>query len=735
MAETALPRGTLISFRNDRLGARLLSLVNAMRMSADYDVPFAVYWPQAVDVTAVFNDATELFQADFVDRYWVDRASWIAVKPDILRIGDVIRAGVGHLKSETAGGKNVSVDQAFGINVLKGEDPETVKAAFIDMVDKVPFADALKGPIAQVRDALEGATAYHIRRGDLTDGLSAMNKPWPHKMVPHEFYELHMERSLDKGAILFSDDAWTLDHYKARFPALKTIHDLIDIDGLTEAQRDFIELYAMSRAAKIIAPERSAFSSTAVDLGRAIKLSVTDDMTDEMSAEAHERLIARLRDRPESFPGGDGEIGQSLAHVGPWLVEQERWAEAAKLFADRVADGLNIAFIYPDTMRYQHRADDVAGVLDTARHMHDRFVFHVRYYVDAELQYGYALIRAGKKQDGLRRIVNGFWHGPTSAAPRILVPALIDCGVLTAQNFLPVSKVQTHLHRRRGPLKHLVSAYPEIVKLPGVGVPTSLGTMDSVVWDWAPLLRSVSLAAAQRQDAFTQAREQLDRLQLPPEQEAERASLHAVFHAFEGDTEQATAQLSQLANADPAHVMTWQRLSHAHFLARDFAKASEAAEQAWARGKDMPAISAWSGMVALRNRAIDLAVKRLTRADALNIGLPSIPAMLADASHRAGKDRKAIEAIGRAVALAPMSVDFAILQSRLLDKAGRLAEAIEVLDTMVGRFRAPGKLFSLLIEMQTRQGDTTAAAETLKIAQQRFPDHPIVKRLTEQDAA
>ena len=43
--------------------------------------------------------------------------------------------------------------------------------------------------------------------------------------------------------------------------------------------------------------------------------------------------------------------------------------EAAALFGKTVADGLNISFIYPMTMRLQHHAGDIQGVLATARHI------------------------------------------------------------------------------------------------------------------------------------------------------------------------------------------------------------------------------------------------------------------------------------------------------------------------------------------------------------------------------
>ncbi|MFK7942124.1 MAG: hypothetical protein AB8B85_04295 [Paracoccaceae bacterium] len=731
--------GKLIAFRNDRLGARLLTLINAMRLSTDYGVEFAVYWPFAVDVTAVFNDATELFDAGFVAERFIDRDAWQKRRTTMGRIGDVARGGPDMLWDLVGQGRDIAVDQAFGINVLEGEDPIQVKQAFLTALAALPFAPALQAPLAAINNALDGAVAYHIRRGDLTDGLAAKNKPWPHKMVPNEFYELHMEAALGDGpvqgggrAILFSDDGPTLDHYTSSFPGLRTIHDIVDLDNMTEAQRDFIELWAMSRCAKIIAPERSAFSSTAVELGHAVKRSVTEDMTPEMSDAAHERLIARLHERPDSF-SGDGEIGQSLAHVGPWLEKQERWAEAGQLFGGQVAAGLNIAFIYPDAMRYQHKADDVDGVLKTARHMFDRYVYHVRYFVDAEMEHGYAHFRKGDRKAAMHHIANGFWHSATGHASRILIPALVQRGVLTAANFLPVSPLQLSLHRRRGPLKHMVMEYPEIVRAPDVGLPDGIANIDTAIWDFAPLLRSVSLTAAKRSGAIKQARLMLQ--SAPVEDVPEQASLLAVLDAFDGDVEVAWEKLTSLTKAHPEHVMTWQRLSHAYAISKKFGKATEAAEQAAALGKGIPMIQAWCGMLLLRTRKHRRAARLLARADAPGIGLPIIPALLAKALDGEDAPEEALAAIDRAISLAPMDGEFSIQRSALLDRLDRLPDAVAELERMVELYRAPGKMFRTLVDLLTRMNQPARADDMVRICQERYPDHPITRRMIADRAA
>ncbi|MEM6622829.1 MAG: hypothetical protein AAF674_11420 [Pseudomonadota bacterium] len=724
--------GKLVAFRNDRLGARLLTLVNAMRLSADHNIPFACYWPIATDVTAVFNDPTELFEDDFVATYFIDRDAWMAARPDALRIGDATRQDSAYLKAEVAMGRAVAVDQAFGVNTLKDETAAAVRKRFVETLAAVPFSAALRPLIAELDQALSGATAYHIRRGDLTDGLSAKNKPWPHKMVPNEFYELHMESALGSGssAILFSDDPWTLQHYTSEFPALRTIHDVISLEGLTEAQRDFIELYAMSRAARIIAPKRSAFSSTAENMGEAVKSDVTEDLTDDMRSTAYERLLGRLRTRPASFQN-DGEIGQSLAHMSLYLVGEKRSAEAAELFADHLQRGLNIAFVYPQAMRHQHRADDIQGVLRTGELMHEREIFHLRYFVEGEFLYGYGLIRAGDWQQGLRRITNAFWHGPTTGETNILIPALVDLGILNDQCFLPMSRMALDTHRRQGPVKNFLVNFGEIVRLAKIKSMRPLGAIDTCIWDWSPLLRGVSLVAAQRQGKVELAKKRLAQLD-PAADPPEHASLGAFLIACGGDPAAAIDPLVVLSERNPHHAMTWQRLSHALSLARHHEQAADAADMALRAAPDVPAFAAWAGTMHLRCAQFARAAAHLERAAAADIGLPSIHANVA----RAFVGRKAYDAALRSVEqaneLAPMEADFALLHAEILEALTRREEAIAALVDMVNRYRAPSKLFRRLVELMMASGDVEGARRMINLCQARFPEHPLTQRLLDE---
>ena len=333
----------------------------------------------------------------------------------------------------------------------------------------------------------------------------------------------------------------------------------------------------------------------------------------------------------------------------------------------------------------------------------------------------------------MRHIANGFWHGATGHASRILIPCLVQRGVLNAGNFLPVSTLQLNLHRRRGPLKHMVLDYPEIVRDPQIGLPDGIAQIETAIWDWAPLLRSVSLAAAKRNGTIAQARKFV--MAAPGDDEPERASLLAVFDAYEGNPEAAWERLTELAAANPEHAMTWQRLSHAYWLGRKFGKAVEAAEQAAALGKGVPMLQAWCGMVLIRTRKHRRAARLLARADAAETGFPIIPALLAQALDAEDAPEEALAAVDRALVLAPMDGEFTMQRAALLDRLDRLPEAVAGLERMVELYRAPGKMFRTIVDMLTRMGETDRAEAMVRLCQERYPDHPITRRMVEDHAA
>lgn len=726
----AVKTGRLIAFRNDRLGARLISLVNALRVGNDHGIEVQVYWPEAIDIGAVFNDPTELFDAGFVARHFIDRRDWRELRGESTRIGDLAPKGLGALKAHLATGADVTVDQAFGILVLRGEAPGAVYAAFAATLDRIPFAPALAPHLGRISTRLNGATAYHIRRGDLTDALKAMNKAWPHKFVPDEFYLEHMAREQASGApiIVFSDDDAVVAQYRKAFPGAMTMADLVDLGSFHPGARDLLELYAMSRCAKIIAPERSAFSSTAADLGGAVKCDVTADLPAEAASAAMDRLVERLANDPGSFRG-DGEIGQSLVHAGTHLIDQGRMAEAARLYADHVAAGLNISFVYPKLMAWQHALDDVAGVLTTARAMRQGYVLHTKDYAEAEILCGLAHLRQGDRAQGARHIANGFWHDSGAAAARMVVALLVDRGWLGPQNFLPVQAEVMALRRRRGPVADLKARFGPLLALIGDPEPTDLPVLEPILWDWEQLLRHQSGAAAAAGGQGAAFRTQVARLAARAPLNPGIASFDALMDAHSGDLDRARARLQELVAAAPGDAMIAQRLAHVHLMRREFGLARVQAASAMAAAPGVPGYVAFAGLCALRARDWDGARALLAAAEASGLGLPSIPALLSEACGRLSARAEALAAITRAVDASPLEPRFRVAQAQLQVDLGQEAAAIGTLRGLLDYEKAPQKVFPVLAGLLVRAGQIEEARGVVAQGLVRAHDNPALLAL------
>ncbi|MEL7469852.1 MAG: hypothetical protein AAFN27_15465 [Pseudomonadota bacterium] len=728
--------GRIIAYRADRLGARLVSLMNAMRIAEVAEADFACAWIETTGVGDVFNDPTELFDTNFVERHFIKPAGWrsIRAKADNLKAGACGTAQ--QVSSALRGGTDLIVGNAFGVIALKGEQIAGITGDFRRQLGRIGFSAPVGEAMRALDSGLAGHAAYHIRRGDLTGDLKAMNKAWPHKMVPDEFYETHMRDRLETsgGVVLFSDDAHTIQHYRSMFPALRIVSDVIDTAGLTEAQRDLVELYAMARCSPIIAPQRSAFSSTAADLFGSEKLPVTEALGKDQQARAHEALIDRIETRPDSFPG-DGDIGQSLAHAGAWFERAGRWKDAARVFGGQIERGLNISFVYPRTLRYHLENADPDGAIRTAELMHQRNVVHMKDLVDAEILHGHARILTGDRARGLHHMANAFWHGSSSGLARSVIPLMVSQGWLNNSNFLPLTPLQSALDLRRGPAKTLAQDLPGIDGIVGLALPPAVGRLDAAVLEWGPLLRSVSPAAAVRTGAVDQFETQLARVEGDKDTMREVRGAQAMIAAWRGDTQGALDRLLPLAESAPLDWQVWYRLSQVYWIRRDMRDAAAMAGRAIEASPDAPMLRAWAGMVQLRARVRDEALANLEIADAGEVGFPVIPYHYAQALRFAGEQDRALEVVRKARDLARQEPDFALLEADLLEQSGHGVEAAAELMKLVEWQRATGRVFMRLVGLLRDGGNTDLAAEVARIAGERFPSHPRIAALSRDVAA
>lgn len=728
--------GRLVAFRRDRLGARLLSIVNAWRIARDHDLPFCVHWPVVGGVGTDFNDPTELFSPDFVAQRFIDADTWRAIRPHVARIGPFQAHPPETLAAALHAGTDVMVGTAFDITVLEGEDPAQVTDSCREIYRALPFAAPLQATLGDIAAALDGAVAYHVRRGDLSGDIKARNRAWPHKYVPEEYYRAHIRAEIGRGStvVLFSDCPATVARMQDEFPQLRQAADFIDTAGLTPAARDFLELWAMSSCARIIAPEASAFSTTASDLGGVEKVDAKSDLSPEHLREADEALLERMRAHPDGMPD-PGDVGQCLLHLRTYLTGAGRAEDAAALYRRFIERGLDVSFVQPQAIALAIACDELKGAIELAEGATHRLVYHEQDLVHCRILEAVARIRTGDAAGARRALVTALWMRGDVAAMRRMLPALVIAGGLDKQQFLPAQPGVLALaggriarHKLEETTLEGVSLAPllELVPPEGLEVLNGLraGAADPLWWDWEPVMARKLVAPSLRKGPAAAFEATLEQALAAGDTSPALAGSFAMLRAHQGDTETALAVLDPLSRAEPHDAATLQRLSHVHWLRREWAPAAEAALGA-VEADDAPAYHLWAGMCMLkRPDARVTAIAHLRAASEADTGLASAPALLATALERDGRPEEALAAIDAALLIAPGAARLIVTRAQLLRQTGRHADAMAALWRLIELEKAPMSAYPLLAELHLGAGETDTARAVLQRGLGHKPDSP-----------
>ncbi|RLK10268.1 hypothetical protein [Ruegeria conchae] len=336
-------RGVFIGQRKDRMGARLLMILTCIRLAEDFETDYRVNWfPQGADAPEL-DQPEELFTSDWMDAHFLNQPEFDALNETAQPIWAFQNdPSPERLMDHLASGRSVLVEEGFEVLAFPWEDIEAIRPRYRDFIRGVGFVDKVRQIMDRADEKLsgQGVSAYHIRRGDILNGLPWKHSTWPAKIEPEEFYEAHLEKSRGQTAIMFSDQPELIVRFKQRFPQLMQMSDIADLSGLTRAQRDFLELYAMSRADQVIAPYISAFSMAAARISGQQRKVFRDVLTEEELQGANERVIERVAQGPAEFLN-PSEAAHIYAKAAQYLSAQDRCEEAyesAKPILDTGAD-------------------------------------------------------------------------------------------------------------------------------------------------------------------------------------------------------------------------------------------------------------------------------------------------------------------------------------------------------------------------------------------------------------
>lgn len=312
----------IIGFRRDRIGARLIGLLNVLRLGQKFDVPARFLWlSEPSGPYPELTDPREFLAADFVDRH----IEVVAVPPDLARRTDLSalapRINETHLADRLAKGELFQSDAAFDITTFMGESGDEARASVARIAADLPLTRRLQRFLERAENRLarwsEGgiaaASAIHMRRGDLLDGLPWSLGAWPAKYVPDEFFRAWAAEQ-PGAVIVFTDTPDAARHMAAGDQRIVQIDRLLDMDRLRPSERDMLELLLMSRCARIGAPGGSAFSRAAAACGAARLVKLPNELAEAARSQAHDALLERVIARPDSFFAA-GDLAQSAQYA------------------------------------------------------------------------------------------------------------------------------------------------------------------------------------------------------------------------------------------------------------------------------------------------------------------------------------------------------------------------------------------------------------------------------------
>ena len=415
------------------MGGRLSAMLNGIRVARDYDLPFFVGWTTHGRTSEELKAPDEIFDPDFVRDKFFDVEVMADIWPHLVDLNALQPPyDEADFRQQLARGRTFLSEVAYGRIVLPWEDRDDIEKRLPGCVADIPFSPVVRRAMEMIEQRLEGRnlSAYHIRRGDIISSPITSQKLWPNKYIPRVFYETHLKRSLeraDAACIVFSDTAAETDSLKSLDPRVMSFEDVLGDMELSIGQRDFLELFAMSRCRQIFGPPSSAFSQAAATIGGGTVKEVELALSPTDRVAALELLTERIETKPQIFLG-DGDLGQNLPFMVGHHVQAGTPDRARDILAKRVRDGFSRDYVYDllcELMAATGRVEDCEEVRSRAyaRAIHtDDAVAQVNAYASM------GLMRQGDFDTALKHAMTAAWLRPLEDAVHTSLNLLAGTG-------------------------------------------------------------------------------------------------------------------------------------------------------------------------------------------------------------------------------------------------------------------------------------------------------------------
>lgn len=715
-------QGHLVAFRADRLGGRLISLLNTFRLAQSQNLPCLVHWRDADNL----DDPCDIFAQDFVDQYFVDKPKFTKLREAAAPIASVISSPTPEIFAKNLqNNRNIIVDPAFDVLTLLFENADEAQAHFVKIAQALPLNPLLAERLAQAKQLFTSdirTTAYHIRRGDLTADRRAMNKAWPNKFVPDEFFEAHMRANIGSTSrvILYSDNQEVLTRYKSMFPDLLTFNDIADSSGLNAPQGDALELLTMAMADQLIAPPSSAFSSTAKTIGGAAFHDVESQLDPQVRSDALDLLTHRLRDEPELF-ANEGEIGQYLVYAHTHLVAQDRRGEFAAIASDHIKGGLNIAFIHSLAARELYHDGQYQALCDLRDHIDRGFVAHSRSFAHLTFFHCLSLLMLNRKAEAIAQVSTAFWLEPTEGEINALVGIMESQGDLGRHNFWFSDPIVERVFANRFLLDFVKQYFHPLMENGSLNITKAVPNNRIKIWEWPYFAKSDVETQHRYKGHFRKLLKILHRHDWSGKNKPHFDSFIGLMALREGDMALAEKLILPAAKGHPDNALFHKRCADFYFTKRKWGQAIKAIDQAIALEPRTALFQAFKGLIQVHAKDRKGAAKTHTTVLDTGLQIPGLFFLAGEALEAAKQPQAAAKMVAKGLHLAPMDWKRQVALATLERDLGDTDAATKRMQWTLQWADERPPVVKTLTDLLTDAGDPQEALKILAYVRDRYP--------------
>lgn len=275
------------------VAARLICLLNTIRLARRFDVPARVLWAGGGDAPA-FGDllakgpsgVTVAQDAGGDEPPAGENLTLLAARVNEAQLAQRFREGACFVLKD-----------AYDLLVLMGEDAAAARAEAAGIAAELTLAPEIHAALTEAERRIEAWGG-----GEMSEASALwLGRDAESFYLPDEFC-LQWAARQPGAVLLFSDHQKRSGHLPATDPGIVTADDLAPLRDLSPAARQTVQILLMARCARVAAGSSSPVARAAALFGHRRFCPLPDNLTEDETRQALRAHFDRVVERPGSFP-------------------------------------------------------------------------------------------------------------------------------------------------------------------------------------------------------------------------------------------------------------------------------------------------------------------------------------------------------------------------------------------------------------------------------------------------